>query len=137
MHKQQGVNGMTNTRKKLGTAGEKVAAAYLISEGYRVMAVNYRCKAGEIDLIVKKRDTICFVEVKSRRGLEYGHPGESVGIAKQKHIKRVADYFLMTECDTESGCADSPYAFRFDVAAVLYAKNGSSPEKIEYIEDAF
>ncbi|MDR0850986.1 MAG: YraN family protein [Clostridiales Family XIII bacterium] len=121
--------------KRLGRDGEAAAAAYLTRNGYRIIAENYRCKIGEIDLIAKKGNTICFVEVKSRRNLSYGRPCESVGVKKQQHIRRTASYFLMKEWKGLG--ADCSTGFRFDVAEVIFGETGAETAQIDYIEDAF
>lgn len=104
-------------KRKLGGAYEGLAADYLISEGYEILERNYRCKIGEVDLIASKviRGVrwLVFVEVKYRATLTHGSPGEAVTPAKQKTIRRTAQYYLMTNrYPAESAC-------RFDVILFL------------------
>jgi putative endonuclease len=107
----------------LGKRGEQLAAEHLEAAGYEVLERNYRCRAGEIDLIARDADTIVFVEVKARRGAF--NPLEAVDSRKQAQISRVAfDYFLKLRI--AGGAA------RFDVIAV----DGDSGECV-HIVDAF
>ena len=93
-------------KRSVGSIYEQLAAEQLINMGYSVLACNYRNRFGEIDIIAKDGDTICFCEVKYRRALE------AVGYSKQKKIISVAMYYLMTHGLNEwTPC-------RFDVIAV-------------------
>lgn len=103
---------------------EKKAAAYLSAKGYRILERNYRCKAGEIDLIVEDGAYLVFVEVKYRTDLRAGYGFESVGIKKQHTIRKSALWYL-TEKHVPS---DRPC--RFDVISFL-------AEEITLIKDAF
>lgn len=69
---------------------------YLRSEGYDILAVNYRCRLGEIDIIAKDGEELCFVEVKYRSSLRYGFSLEAVDFAKQRKIRKTAMYYLVT-----------------------------------------
>jgi putative endonuclease len=112
----------------LGPRGESIAAAYLASRGYRVVARNYRCARGEIDLIAVDGDMIVFVEVKSRRSDEAADPEINVHRAKQRRLIAAARYYVGTK-----GLADCPC--RFDVVAIVLPD--SSEPRIEHFEDAF
>lgn len=79
---------------KLGRIGEDTAAEILRSKGFQIMQRNYRCSLGEVDIIAAKGSLISFVEVKTRQSSAYGRPCESVGKAKQKHIKDAAVCYL-------------------------------------------
>ena len=79
---------------RLGKIGEETAAEILRSKGYRILQRNYRCSMGEVDIIAAKGAKISFIEVKTRQGTGYGRPCESVGAAKQKHIKDAACCYL-------------------------------------------
>ena len=63
----------------IGSFGEDVAIRYLEMRGYRVIAKNFKCRLGEIDIIAEKRDEIIFVEVKTRTNNKFGMPSEAVG----------------------------------------------------------
>lgn len=81
-------------RKQLGEIGENMAAELLRSKGYDILRRNYRCRFGEIDIIAEKYGELCFVEVKTRQGFDYGRPCESVTYEKKKHIRRTAGEYL-------------------------------------------
>ena len=66
----------------LGRAGEELAAEYFAAAGYAVLERNWRCRQGELDLVVSDGNTVVVVEVKTRSSLDYGHPFEAVSSAK-------------------------------------------------------
>ena len=99
-------------KRTTGAAYEKIAAAHLISKGYEILEFNFRCRAGEIDIIAKDGEYIVFVEVKYRASLRNGSPLEAVSIQKQKTISKCAMYYLM-----KKGFIDVPV--RFDVVGIL------------------
>lgn len=115
-------------RKKMGNTGEEIALTHLIENGYRLVQRNFTCKAGEIDLIVQKDDSLVFVEVRSRSGTEYGEPSETVNRKKQDKIRKTAKYYLYCNPHLEH------YYCRFDVISIVW-QNGKT--KIEWIPDAF
>lgn len=83
------------TKNKLkGNFGEELVYEYLEKEGTRVLARNFKSNFGEIDVIFKDKDEIVFAEIKSRTGIKYGFPAESVTFRKQNHIKMTAKYYL-------------------------------------------
>lgn len=81
-------------KQMLGCIGEDFAAAFLTKKGYRILERNYRCRAGEIDLIASKENRLCFIEVKTRQTLRFGAPAEAVTVEKQRHIKAAASVYL-------------------------------------------
>lgn len=83
--------------KALGSLGENFAEEYLIQDEYEIIARNYRCKSGEIDIIATKNRTLYFVEVKTRRSKTFGSPAEAVTQKKQLHMRRAAASFLQEE----------------------------------------
>ena len=85
---------MKGARKKLGQRGEDLAAAHLEKLGYVVRERNWRCPAGEIDIVAEDGGCLAFVEVRTRRGREYGTPEESVTPAKQAKLVEVAQIYL-------------------------------------------
>lgn len=111
--------------KIIGDSGEKLAEAYLISKGYRILAKNYKTSLGEIDLVATDETSLVFVEVKTRRGLGYGYPSEAVTFIKQKKISQVAAQYIK-----HFRLYDVPV--RFDVIEV-YISDG----EINHIENAF
>ncbi|MBX7149606.1 YraN family protein [bacterium] len=77
-----------------GAKGESEAIKYLKSKGYKILEINYRTKAGEIDIIVEKGPDLHFVEVKTRRGAGFGHAVEAVTLFKQRKLIRAAQFYL-------------------------------------------
>lgn len=111
-----------------GKRGEDLAAAYLERAGYVLLERNYRCLFGEIDIVARDGDTLCFVEVKSRRSTRYGDPQLAVTPRKQEKMIRSALQYLGSH-----GLTDPPA--RFDVAAVRLSPEGA--ETVELIRNAF
>jgi TIGR00252 family protein len=96
--------------RKLGSKWEHAAADYLKKSGYEILETNFRCRIGEIDIIAKAEDTLCFIEVKYRKTSRYGFAALAVTQAKQQIIRRVAQYYLYTHNIADTQC-------RFDVVA--------------------
>lgn len=96
-----------------GKKAENLAAAYLSGKGIRIIARNYRCRKGEIDLIGREGEYLVFIEVKARRTLACGYPGEAVTSAKQKKICQTALYYCWKE-KIDRNCP-----IRFDVVEIL------------------
>jgi putative endonuclease len=113
---------------KLGPSGEKAAARHLKQIGYRIVARNYSCPAGELDLVAVDGDAIVFVEVKTRRSNEAADPEVNVTPAKRRQLTRAAKYYLMAK-----SAQDRPA--RFDVVAVVLPEKGRA--SIEHFVDAF
>lgn len=82
-------------KKLLGKIGEDMACAMLFSEGYSILARNFRSHFGEIDIICEKDDEIYFVEVKTRTSRSFGDPYEAVDDVKKYRMYRTAEYYLM------------------------------------------
>ena len=85
--------------RELGNIGERAAAELLQNDGYEILERNYRCQAGEIDIIAVRGSEIAFVEVKTRRNHNYGRPCESVNAQKMQHIRK-ADLAYLRECNS-------------------------------------
>ena len=81
-------------RQTLGKLGEDLAAGLLAEKGYAILARNYRCRYGEIDLITCRDGILTFVEVKTRQDSRFGSPAEAVTAEKQKKIRRTAVCYL-------------------------------------------
>lgn len=116
---------MTKARQRLGAHGEDRATAWYRQHGYEVVARNWRCRDGELDLIVTRGDCLVVCEVKTRSSLTYGHPAEAVTHTKQRRIRGLASRWL-----AEGRAPFPPREIRFDVAAVL-------PDEVSVIEAAF
>lgn len=114
-------------RMDLGRMGEALAAAYLERRGWRTLARNVRFREGEIDLIAARDGVLAFVEVKTRRSVAYGTPGEAVTPAKAARIRRLAQRYLAEERPGAS-------TVRFDVVEVL---GEGARYRISHIENAF
>lgn len=114
---------MTVERRALGADGESLAAAWYEANGYEVLARNWTCREGELDLVVRRNRTIVFCEVKARTTADFGLPAEAVNHDKRRRVRHLAAKWL----------DDSPVRptdIRFDVACVLAGE-------IEVIEGAF
>lgn len=101
--------------KITGSQGEAIAQKFLKDQGYKILATNFTCKIGEIDIIAQQKKTIVFVEVKTKSNLDFGYPREMVNITKQNKIRRLAEYYLLKTNKTDCEC-------RFDVIEVLDGK---------------
>ena len=114
----------------LGPWGEAQAADYLRRKGYTLVAANYRCRFGEIDLIVKNRRYLVFVEVKTRKSADFAQAREFVDFRKQQRIRATASMYL-----SRYPTSLQP---RFDVIEI-YAPQGMETKKltINHLEDAF
>lgn len=86
---------MSDQRQRLGRWGEQLAAQRLEESGYVLLERNWRCARGEIDLVAKDRDVIVFVEVKTRRGRDYGTPEEAFTRAKSKRLLELGQRYLL------------------------------------------
>ncbi|MGY1551735.1 YraN family protein [Microbacterium sp. A588] len=73
----------------LGRAGEERAAQHLIERGYQILARNWRCSQGEIDIVAERDGALCIVEVKTRRSIDFGHPFEAVDERKKERLWRL------------------------------------------------
>jgi putative endonuclease len=112
-----------NSRKRLGTSGERLVSRHLERLGWRVLAQNFRCPQGEMDVIAEEPAgegvVLVFVEVKTRRGTAHGTPIESVDARKQRRLIAVAQSYL---AHRDAG-GEEP-ACRFDVAEVFVGPDG-------------
>jgi len=120
---------VTEARRALGKLGEAAAAAYLQRNGVRILAANFACAAGEIDLIGREREALLFVEVKTRTSEAFGPPHLAVHQRKQRQIVRVAQWFLAERRMPETAC-------RFDVVAVTFPPGEETP-RIHWVRNAF
>jgi putative endonuclease len=118
----------TEPRHDLGRRGESAAARLLRAKGYRIIAWNYDCPAGEIDLIATQGATIVFVEVKSRTDATGKDADHTVTSTQRERITRAAQYFLR-RADSQNRPA------RFDVITVYFPPSGEPV--VEHFENAF
>jgi putative endonuclease len=115
-------------RTDVGRRGEAAVERLYVSRGYRVVARNWRCRIGELDLVVVRGATLVICEVKTRRGARCGGGYEAVGARKRQKLRALAETF----------CLQHPIAassIRFDVASVLLRSDGSAA--VEIFDDAF
>lgn len=119
---------MTTTTDRLGARGERIAAAYLTDAGLRVLDRNWRCRDGELDLVAREGAALVFCEVKTRRGVGYGHPVEAVTPAKQRRLRLLAQRWL-------SAHDEHAPDLRFDVVGVLV--RGHGPAVVTHLRGAF
>lgn len=120
---------MTRERQALGRRGEEAARAFLARRGLRILAENYSCPAGELDLVAQDRESLVFVEVKTRTSRAFGAPQLAVHWRKQQQIVKAAEWFLAERRLPERAC-------RFDVVAVSLPDTDQPPQ-IEWVRDAF
>jgi putative endonuclease len=111
----------------IGSRGEDVAADVYRRRGYRVVARNWRCRLGELDLVVERGGVLVFCEVKSRRQSVFGGGFEAVTGRKRAKLRAVAEAFLQAT-------GSRPQAIRFDVASVAVRGARST---VELFQDAF
>ncbi len=111
----------------VGRSGEHYAVEFLKAQGFEILARNYRYGKNEIDIIAQREKVISFIEVKTRRTSEFGHPAEAVTRSKQREMAKVAEHYIRT-------CTLADVSYRFDVVAISFA--GPEPV-VELIEDAF
>lgn len=116
-------------KRDLGQRGEAVAARHLRQLGYRIVARGDRSLGGELDLVAVDGRTIVFIEVKTRRSQQAGHPAEAVDAAKQRRLTRAARVFLKRH-------RLSDYPARFDVLAVTWPEGRRRPI-VEHFPNAF
>lgn len=118
-----------NKRQALGKQGEDIAAAWLEARGMRILARNYRCRIGEIDVIGQMEKTLVIVEVRCRSSVLWGTPAESVNYKKKQKLRKVASCYLSQTGKEDSAC-------RFDVLSILFDQAGAV-ERIEWFRNAF
>ena len=122
------------SNQQIGQKGEDLAVEFLEEKGYRVMDRNYRFEREEVDVVAFQPDEdnqggeLVFIEVKTRSGLAYGHPEESVSEEKQQSITSVAQAWLYERQMEGAPC-------RFDVVSIVL-NQGEDPT-IEHYENAF
>ena len=122
---------MSDARHHLGAAGEDAALQLYLGQGYRLVARNWRCRMGELDLVLARGSQLVICEVKTRRGSRFGHGWEAVDARKRAKLRAVAEAFLLAHPVRNA-------SVRFDVASVSVrdARPPSSAE-VELFQDAF
>ena len=109
--------------KETGASAEDAAAAALIAAGYSIVARNWTCEVGELDVVARDGEILVFVEVRSRANADHGHAAEMVTLPKRRKVTRVAQLYLVLERPRYDEC-------RFDVVAI-------TGERLDIIKDAW
>jgi putative endonuclease len=119
---------MTRTTDAVGAYGERVAASVLTNAGMVLLARNWRCSDGELDIVARDRETIVFCEVKTRRGAGFGIPAEAVNHSKVRRLRALASRWLAAHPEVRG-------EIRFDVVSVWPQPSG--PAIVEHLPGAF
>jgi putative endonuclease len=116
-------------KRDLGQLGEKLACSKLKKNGYHIVEKNYRCRYGEIDIIAKHKNSIVFIEVRSKSGTAYGTPEESVTEDKKRKIISTAMNYLGDHPEIDGD-------WRIDMVAVEFDSNLQTATRINIIQNA-
>ncbi|MHB1265936.1 MAG: YraN family protein [Gemmatimonadaceae bacterium] len=117
---------MSAASQRLGLLGERIAARWLVRRGWKVLAHRFKSGRRDLDLIVEREGIVAFVEVKARRGVEFGDPVEAVHWRKQRELSRSAAVWIDRHGDNRD--------YRFDVIGVLM---DGDAVRIRHVENAF
>jgi putative endonuclease len=123
----------TKARKRLGDAGERLAAGKLETLGYRLVEINWRCRYGELDIIAWHEKCLVFIEVRTRFGDAAGSPEESITPRKLATLNRVAELYLQAHPELLDARHEPPDC-RIDLVAIQFAKTGQLI-RLEVIEN--
>ncbi len=118
---------MSDRRQQIGRRGEDLAAGYLTEQGYLILRRNWRCPAGEVDIVARQDATLVLVEVRARTGRDFGRPEESITPAKRARLIACGGY-LTAELEWRG-------PWRIDVVA-LELGAGGSVRRIAHIPNA-
>lgn len=118
---------MSSPTQQIGTQAERQAEEYLYKQNLTLVKRNYRCRFGEIDLIMQDKQTLVFVEVRYRDKTVHGNAAETVQFSKRKKLIKAATFYLVQQKLWEK------VACRFDVIAI----SPLPPTEIDWIKDAF
>ena len=122
---------MTPTpKRRLGDAGEAHARRHLEAKGYRFLAANWRCPAGELDLVLADGDEVVFVEVKTRRGEGLGRAEEAIGRAQASRLFAAAEWFLADHP------AHADALWRVDLVAITLDERDGRVSRLTHVENA-
>ena len=116
-------------RQRTGQRGEKLAQRYLRRQGYAIVATNWSCIEGELDIVARREDSLVFVEVKTRRDANTDAALASITPVKRERLLKAAWRYL------HDNDLDSETPWRLDVIAV--ALDGANSSRIAHVEDAF
>ncbi len=121
-------NRRPDARRALGARGEQLTADRYVAEGYEILARNWRCRQGELDLVLHRDRVVVFCEVKTRSSDRFGAPIEAITHQKRKRLRVLAGRWL----DEHKPVARE---VRFDVASVTFGTDGAA--NIDVMESAF
>jgi putative endonuclease len=122
-------NNAITSKRKIGDYGEEIAKNFFKKQGYKIVKQNFTNRMGEIDLIIKEKDQIVFVEVKTRTNQNFGYPEEAIDFRKQNKIIRTAlNYLFEKKIVSEN--------YRFDVISIEMNQS-TQKVKIKHIKNAF
>ena len=112
---------MPTPRTRLGNRGEGLAREYLEQLGYSIQISNYRCTWGEMDIVAREGEELVFVEVRTRRGVNFGAPEESITSTKARRLIAIAQEYLQ---EHNQDNAD----WRIDLIGIRMYRGGSVPQ---------
>ena len=112
------------TKDAVGQYGEQLAAEHLAKAGFAILERNWRCELGEIDIVAREGEALVVCEVKTRRGLNYGSPLESITYRKLTTLRKLAGRWLQTH-------QLNPGTIRIDIIAVLFDHH--SPPRVDHV----
>ncbi|OGO18788.1 MAG: hypothetical protein A2Z15_04160 [Chloroflexi bacterium RBG_16_50_11] len=115
-------------RRETGAFGEKIACEFLGKNGYSILEKNYRCPDGEIDIIAQQKDTLVFIEVRTKKSWRFGSPEESITPVKKERLRNLAERYGQEH-------ENLPETWRIDVVAIQMGSSGKI-DRIEIIENA-
>ncbi len=121
---------MKKFNREVGKKGEEIAAKYLQGKGYKIHERNYSTKFGEIDLIVSKNNILSFVEVKLKKGEDFGTPEEMIGKNKRAQVERMANLYLTAK----PGISEEYNSFLIDAVCIVLDEDNSI-RRISYYEN--
>lgn len=113
---------MPMNNRLIGQFGEKIAAGFIAGKGNTIICKNYRCRYGEIDIISTSGDCLIFTEVKTRQNINYGYPFESVTESKLKRIRKISQYFVLTNDLFQNRKCN----LRFDIISIIISNELAS-----------
>lgn len=120
---------MKKYNKEIGTHGESIAKNFLLTNGYKILDMNFRNKYGEIDIICKLNNLIIFCEIKSRYTNSFGSPIESITYYKQKQIIKLSQIYIIKNKFLD-------YNVRYDIIEIIF-NNINASYTLNHVKDAF
>ena len=120
---------MATPRMRLGRWGEDLAGRFLQDAGFQILETNYRCPRGEVDIVAQDMDEVVFVEVRTRRGAEFGTPEESVTSTKAQRLIATAEHYIQQRSD------GGEISWRIDLVSIHLDRSGRL-EEINHLRHA-